>query len=142
MATRRKSKRTVRLPWEDRGHGLQRLLGGSRWKVALLLLAVLGVVAIFYRYADRHNKERITRIAIDDTHRAIADFRAQIGRCPRTVTELVHPPRARTRYLRQVPRDGWGRPLQVRCPALDDPTAAEVVSLGPSGRVTIEDNLR
>lgn len=141
MATRRKNKRSVRLPWEDRGRGLQRLLGGSRWKVLLVLL-VLGVIAsAFYGYAAERDRARLTRIAIDDAHRAIADFRAQIGRCPRTVTELVHPPRARTRYLRQVPRDGWGTPLFIRCPATDDQSSAEVVSAGPSGDLFVDDNL-
>ena len=81
-------------------------------------------------------------LAITEARRAVSTFRAEVGRCPRSTTELVHPPRSRTRYLRRTPKDGWGRQLYVRCPAYDDPDGAEIVSAGPSGSLLKADNIQ
>ena len=83
--------------------------------------------------ADARARVRATRAGIAEVQRAVTAFRAEMGRCPRSTTELVHPPRVGARYLLEVPIDGWGRELYVRCPSPHDPNAAEVVSAGPSG---------
>jgi len=68
-------------------------------------------------------------------------FRAEVGRCPHSTVELVHPPRAAAQYLTEVPSDGWGRPLHVRCPGRLPGDPADVVSGGPSGSFSIDDSI-
>ena len=84
---------------------------------------------------------RTTRAAIAEVQRAVAAFRAETGRCPRSTVELVHPPRAAAHYLSELPTDGWGQPLHVQCPGWSNPDAAEVVSAGPSGSLWRGDNI-
>ncbi|MAQ14332.1 MAG: hypothetical protein CMN30_06005 [Sandaracinus sp.] len=140
---RRKSRRSsVALPWEERGSFWRRLLAGPRWKVALVALALVWVGSLLWRAADERARVRQTRLAISETQRAVSAFRSEVGRCPRSTTELLHPPRSRTRYLRNKPRDGWGRQLWVRCPAQGDPDGSEVVSAGPSGDFLEADNIQ
>jgi hypothetical protein len=129
------------LPWERQRAWLSELLSGRRWRSVLLTLALvlLGVLAL--QVADRRARVRTTRAGIADVQRAVSAFRAEMGRCPRSTTELVHPPRAGARYLLEVPSDGWGRELYVRCPSPLDPNAAEVVSAGPSGSFGDDDNI-
>ncbi|MEM9067411.1 MAG: type II secretion system protein GspG [Myxococcota bacterium] len=132
----------VTLPWERRGTAVRQMLRGPRWKVAVASLVLLGMSSLLYGAATDRSRERGTRETIDEVHRAIGLFRAQIGRCPRSITELVHPPRSRTRYLRAAPKDGWGQELWVRCPAHNDPDGADVLSAGPSGSFLVDDNIR
>lgn len=137
--TRRKGG--ITLPWEQGGAWFRELLAGPRWKVALLIV-VLGVAAWgLWRAAAERARLRETRAAIAEVRRAIDSFRTDLGRCPRSVSELVDPPRPRRRYLREVPRDGWGRPLYVKCPGRFDPNGADVVSAGPSGSFFDDDNV-
>ncbi len=138
---RRSSSTNVTLPWERRGTLFRQLLRGPRWKVGLAALALVGLAALTVETAAERSRLRETRAAIAEAHRAIALFRAQVGRCPRSTTELVHPPRSRTRYLREVPKDGWGRPLWLRCPGHDDPDGEDVLSAGPSGSFLVDDNI-
>ena len=140
MARRRKLG--LSLPWEQRGSGAMRLLAGPRWKIAVLLASVLLVIAVLWRSADRRYRIEQTRGAIATVHRAIGDFQSDIGRCPRSTTELVHPPRSGTRYLRRAPKDGWGRDLHVQCPGHFNPDGADVVSAGPSGSFHEDDNVQ
>lgn len=138
----RKQKRGIALPWERRGAWLRQLLAGPRWKIAVVLVVLISMAYGLWRSAERRSRERLTHVAIADVQRAITDFRSDVGRCPRSMTELVHPPRSRTRYLREVPRDGWSRQLWVRCPGHDDPDGADVISAGPSGSFFNDDNLQ
>ncbi|MDH5490958.1 MAG: type II secretion system protein GspG [Myxococcales bacterium] len=135
------SKGSVTLPWERRGAWARRLLAGPRWKILLVLGLLVWGASATYGFAQARAKERVTLLAIGEVHRAIRKFRSEMGRCPRSMTELVHPPRSRRRYLREAPRDGWGRTLWVRCPGHDDPDAADVISSGPSGSFLVDDNL-
>lgn len=142
MAKRRKRKQSsVKLPWEQRT-GWLRLFGGSR--VALVAVGVTLVVlgVMFSRVADARNKRLATRDTIAEVHRAVGRFRAGVGRCPRSMVELLHPPRARTTYLREIPKDAWGNPIRVRCPGGSDPDTADVLSSGPSGDFLIDDNVQ
>ena len=138
---RRTTSTNVTLPWERRGTAFRRFLRGPRWKIAVAAFALVGLAALVVDTADARGRLRRTRATIAEVHRAIALFRAQVGRCPRSTTELVHPPRSRTRYLREVPKDGWGRPLWLRCPGLDDPDGQDVLSSGPSGSFFVDDNI-
>lgn len=142
MAKRRPARRTLALPWERKGTWLRDLVTGRRWKAALLaVLATLILVGVA-RAADQRHRERETRAAITEIKRGIAAFRADLGRCPTNLYELLHPPRTGSqRYLRHIPVDGWGQAFWVRCPGRYDPGGADVVSAGPSGNLLYDDNL-
>ncbi len=107
-----------------------------------LLVGSAVTVWLVYRAADHEEKMRLTRHAILEVHHAIEDFRADVGRCPRSQDELVHPPRSAARYLREIPDDAWGHRIFVRCPAFHDPDGADVISAGPSGDFFVDDNVR
>jgi len=139
---RRKRSRGIALPWEGRGSWLRQLLAGPRWKVLLLLALAGGLTLTFWDAAEERGRIRATHAAIAEVKRAIGQFRTDMGRCPHSTVELVHPPRSRSHYLRQMPPDGWGRSLYVRCPGHDDPDEADVISAGPSGDFFIDDNLQ
>lgn len=141
MARRRQQPSSVRLPWEDR-RGIRRFLERSRLSVVLGLV-VFGVLALLVtRAAANRQRRNETRATIGQVHRAVARFRADFGRCPRNVTELLHPPRGRMTYLHGEPRDAWARPILLTCPAPDDPDTQDVVSAGPSGDFLVDDNIQ
>lgn len=138
---KRRSGSAVLLPWERRKAVLASLFSMRRWR-GLLLASVAGLfLTASWQVADHKNRVRTTRASIADVQRAVAAFRAEMGRCPRSKTELVHPPRGGARYLTEVPSDAWGHELFVRCPSPEDPSTAEVVSAGPSGSFSIDDNI-
>ena len=138
---KKKNARTVFLPWERRRAWFSELRSGRRWRAvsAGALLALIVVCA--FQVADRRTRVRTTRASIAEVQRAVAAFRAEMGRCPRSKTELVHPPRSGAHYLDEIPSDGWGRALLIRCPSARDPHAAEVISAGPSGSFSSDDQI-
>lgn len=142
MAKERRSSAGIALPWERRGAWMRELLAGRRWKV----LVVLGIAALILfavgRSAEHRQRVHDTRAAIDEIQRAITAFRADVGRCPHALDELLHPPRSGRRYLREIPVDGWGRAFWIRCPGRYDPGGADVVSAGPSGSFLVDDNIQ
>jgi hypothetical protein len=113
---------------------------GSRWRAALVALLLVLSIGTLARAAKERDRERLTRVAIDEVHRAVTRFRAEVGRCPRSMEELAHPPRGGSHYLREIPLDGWGQPLLMRCPGRGDPDDADVISAGPSGSLAVDDN--
>ena len=138
--TRRRQRERVSLPWERRGGRWRRTLNNTRWQ-ALLGLVLLVVFTIgFTRYAGHRIRVRDTRVAIAQVKQAIDRFRADVGRCPSSNTELLHPPLSQKHYLDSMPKDGWGRPLSIQCPGHfeDD---ADVISAGPSGSLLRDDNI-
>lgn len=136
-----KARGNISLPWERRGSWRALLLSGSRWRAGLLMgLIAIAAIAV-YEFSDRRHREQETLLAITDVRRALQRFRAHVGRCPRSTTELVHPPRSHTRYLRAMPKDGWGRELLVECPSSRDADEVAVLSAGPSGDFLVDDNL-
>jgi hypothetical protein len=68
----RRFKRGLTLPWERRADALRAAFQNARWKLVVLVVAVLAVGWVIYRAADQHVKIRETRAAIADVHRAIA----------------------------------------------------------------------
>ena len=140
MARRRRQQSSVRLPWEDR-RGIRRFFERSRLSIVLGVI-VLSVLGLLVTRAARNRQQRSeTRAVISTVHRAVRRFRTDMGRCPRDVSELRHPPRGRMTYLHAEPRDAWGRPIRLTCPAPDDPDAEEVISSGPSGDFLVDDNI-
>jgi len=129
------------LPWERRGGRWRGIVKDTRWQalvgIALLVVLVIG----FARYARYRIRVRDTQVAIAQVKQAIDRFRADVGRCPRSDTELLHPPLSQKRYLDSIPRDGWGRPLSIDCPGYFE-EEAEVISAGPSGSLLKDDNIQ
>jgi type II secretory pathway pseudopilin PulG len=129
------------LPWERRGGRWRGIVKDTRWQ-ALLGIALLVVLTIgFTRYARYRVRVRDTQVAIAQVKQAIDRFRADVGRCPRSDTELLHPPLSQKHYLDSIPRDGWGRPLSIDCPGYFE-EEAEVISAGPSGSLLKDDNIQ
>ena len=141
MPSRTRRRREVLLPWERGNLQLTELVTRQRWTALLLALLTFGALFAAWKTAQYRARLRVTEAAIAEVHRAIAAFRADVGRCPRSTVELVHPPRVGTRYLSKIPDDGWQHPLYIRCPSRGDPNRAEVVSAGPSGSLLIDDNI-
>lgn len=139
LRRKRRPGTSVLLPWESRQAGLSDLASGRRWRAILAPLAIVLALVGTWRFADHQSRVRVTRAGIAEVQRAVALFRAEVGRCPHSTVELVHPPRAAAQYLTEVPIDGWGRPLYVRCPGLRPADPAEVISGGPAGRFSIKD---
>lgn len=104
---------------------------------AFALVLLLG----FARYAERRVRIRNTQVAIAQVKQAIDRFRADVGRCPRSNAELLHPPLSQKHYLDAIPTDGWGSPLMVQCPGHFEEEAA-VISAGPSGSLLWDDNIQ
>jgi type II secretory pathway pseudopilin PulG len=142
MLKQKRTGRGIALPWERRSAWIRELLAGRRWKVLLLGAIVASVLVLVGAFAERRQRVRETRAAIGEIKRAIASFRADMGRCPHSLHELMHPPRSGRRYLRRVPVDGWNQAFWVRCPGRYDPDGADVISAGPSGTFLMDDNLQ
>jgi type II secretory pathway pseudopilin PulG len=103
------------------------------------LLIALGLA--FARHTKRRVRLRDTNVAIAQVKQAIDRFRTDVGRCPSSETELLHPPLPQKHYIDAIPKDGWGRPLHIRCPGYFD-DEAEVISAGPSGSLLKDDNIQ
>ena len=140
-AARRRSVPSILLPWERRRAWLSELRSVRHVRSLLAVAALASAVIGAWNVADTRARARTTRSAIADVKRAVMAFRAEMERCPKSKIELVHPPRAGAQYLTEIPTDGWGRELLVRCPAPDDPNGAEVISAGPSGSFANDDNI-
>lgn len=138
----RRLKERISQPWERRYSPWRRLQGRIRWTTVLGLVLGMTAAGGLYRYAAKQLEERDTQVAITKVKRAVARFRDDIGRCPRSTVELVHPPVAGARYIDSMPTDGWGRELWVQCPGHFDPEQADVVSSGPSGSFLVDDNFK
>lgn len=143
MSTRRRraSSSDVRLPWEARQAWMSGAFSGQRLRPLSLVAAIVALLVGAWKFAEERNRRRETYAAIAEVHRAIAGFRAELERCPRSTIELVHPPKAGAQYLETLPSDGWGREFLVRCPGLRDPNGADVISAGPSGAFDKDDNI-
>jgi hypothetical protein len=131
----------VSLPWERRGGRWRGLLHNTRWQALLGLAAMVILVMGFTRYARHRVQVRDTRVAIAQVKQAIDRFQADVGRCPGSNTELLHPPLSQKHYLDTMPKDGWGRSLSIRCPGYFE-EEAEVISAGPSGSLLKDDNIQ
>ena len=131
----------VLLPWERRSARLGRI-ALSRY-VALSLGAALlcGLLTLAYRAAEERARIRTTRAAIAEARRAVTAFVAELGRCPHSMVELLHPPKAGADYLTEVPLDGWGHKLYIRCPGSRPDEVAEVISAGASGSFLADDHI-
>ncbi len=139
MSGRRKDR--VSLPWEHRRGGWRRLIGHVRWTTVLAAVAFVAASSAFYQFTTHRVRARETKVAVLEVKRAVDRFRDDLGRCPLSTVELVHPPVAKARYLESMPNDGWGRQLWVECPGYFDASQTDVISAGPSGSFFVDDNI-
>jgi len=140
VARRRQGER-VSLPWERRAGRWRGVLRNTRWQALLGLLMLVLLALGFARYARHRIRLRDTQVAIGQVKQAIDRFRADVGRCPSSDAELLHPPLSQKHYLDSMPKDGWGQPLAIRCPGYFGEDA-EVISAGPSGSLLRDDNIQ
>lgn len=141
MPSQTKRRRGVSLPWEGRSVWLAELISGKSWRVVLLSALLLAVVSLIWSKAMERTRVRITRAAIAEVRRAVLAFHEEVGRCPHSSVELVHPPKAGARYLNALPNDGWNRPLYIRCQGGKSLNSVIVISAGPSGSFNNDDNV-
>ena len=143
MPKRRKSQSNIALPWENTSGGFFRYwLTGARLLALGLAVLFVVVVALTFRAQAERERVRSTRQAIEEVRDAFVHFREEFGRCPRSTVELVHPPSTGRRFLREMPKDGWGQDLHVDCPGYFDPDDVDVLSAGPSGSFLEDDNIQ
>lgn len=112
MSRRRWTEKRIFFPWEQRG-SLVRRLGLRRARpFAWATVAVVLVTAIGLREREASGLRR-TRAIMGDVKVAINHYlAANEGRCPRRFEELE-----RFGHWKGVPRDAWGNPLRLVCPA-------------------------
>ena len=108
-----------------------------RWMVIALVAA--GCVGWSLETMEEQTRVRQAQVDISRIGHAARLFRADFGRCPVDVDELVEPPEG-TSYLSGA-RDPWGRKYEIECPARLDPGGVDVVSGGPDGDRTGADNI-
>lgn len=118
----------VFFPWEKR-RGVRSLFGWARARQGLRVGGLVVVFVIARSTEQKAAQVRATRAEISTTTQALSAFRADHDRaCPGTLSDLVV-----AGYIRAVPRDAWGKTLQVTCPGRRDPAGFDVSSDGPDG---------
>lgn len=134
------SKRLI-LPWERQWPWTFRTrilrLGGPVWFGLFVAVLVFGI----WKKISADEKERITRITIQQIERENEIFFAREGRCPKNLKELTEFARAEGRWTAQEMVDGWGRAFWFQCPARWDAFGVKVVSAGPEESFWDEDNI-
>lgn len=135
MSQRRRPERVVEFTWERRNRWWSWL---SVRHARALIGAVVAVSALLLAVSVNAHTRRVhaTRASIVSVQRATEAFRADHGRCPSGVAELVRPPegsRGARRYLARARVDAWGRDFLYTCPGGKFPASADVVSGGPEG---------
>lgn len=96
--------------------------------VAALLFAV-SYFAWSMGFVNQKTRIKQALIDISRIQHAARLFRADHGRCPSNLDELISPPKGMRYLLDSV--DPWGQPYKLVCPARMDPGAVEVMSGGP-----------
>ncbi len=119
----------------------RRTFGKHGRRVVTGIALVFAVSYVFWASSTVNERTRIRQALVDISRieHAARLFRADFGRCPDSLDELALPNGDR-RYL-SLKKDPWGKPYQLRCPAMLDPGGVYVVSGGPDGSLRGEDNI-
>ena len=112
---------------------------GRRIRWVVIGLVAAGCVSWSIETMEERTKVKQALIDISAIGHAARLFRADHGRCPVGVSELVAPPDGDP-YLHQGD-DPWGRTYRLMCPARLDPGGVDVVSGGPDGEISSDDNI-
>ncbi|MFT3921147.1 MAG: type II secretion system protein GspG [Myxococcales bacterium] len=140
MAKRaRKRSPRLPLPWEREDSLLRGLFSGRRVLPFVLLAAFASVLGGAYWLGGRRADILSTRATLSEVSRATEAFVHDVGRCPRSLNELLHPPRSGVIYLHELPSDAWGNGVYLRCDG--SAPEIEVLSAGPSGSFLDDDNV-
>jgi hypothetical protein len=116
------------------------MFSGRRVLPFVLLLSVAALLGGAYWLGGRRADILATRATLSEVSSAAESFVHDVGRCPRSLNELVHPPRSGVLYLHELPSDAWGRGLYLGCSG-GSPPEIEVLSAGPSGSFLDDDNV-
>ncbi len=141
MVRRKKTQDSrLSLPWEHGESVLSVLFSGRRiWPLLSLIALVTGTAGASV-LGEKRSDILYTRATLSEVARATHEFVRDVGRCPRGLPELVHPPKSGVQYLHESPKDAWGRSLYFRC-SEGEHAQIEVVSAGPSGSFLDDDNV-
>lgn len=124
-----------------KGHRRKKL-GPLARRIRLYAIVISIVLFVGWSLGFISNKRRVRQAQLDISRIAHAArlFRADFGRCPENVEELVMPPKG-SPYLR-VMTDPWGNDYLLQCPAYRDTDDVDVVSRGPDGEPSGADDVK
>lgn len=130
MAQKRFIEQRVFFPWERRGSLIRRL--GLRRARPFAWVALFGFLLTVIAIRERREAgERRTRALMQEVRVALDGYLADHdGQCPRRFEQLE-----RYAHFKGVPRDAWGNPLRLRCPAPRGDLPYLLSSDGPDGVV-------
>lgn len=123
-----KSERRIFFPWEGRG-GLRRFFEIGRFGT-IFFVVLLALFASWIVGRERTSSgDRRTRVALHFVHPGVERYLLESdGKCPTSLDEVrEHLPR------KELPLDGWGRPLRLVCPTEREGVAYVLMSDGPDG---------
>jgi general secretion pathway protein G len=96
----------------------------------LIALVVIGFIVAVAVRERRRAGVRQTRATLLGVRQAVDAYVADHdGGCPPTLGAV-----AEHRGFKETPRDAWGRPLRLVCPAKREGAAYELMSDGPDGK--------
>ena len=125
---RRAADRRIFFPWEGR-RGLFRAVRLRRARPFLWAAVAVGFLVAVGVRERRSSGIRQTRAVLDTTRQAVNAYLADHdGGCPEDLAAVVDYAPFET-----VPRDAWGRPLRLVCPARREGRDFELMSDGPDG---------
>lgn len=127
--TRARSRSSIFFPWEKR-RGLYAVFRTGRVRPVLVFVAVLGFVTFVAAREREKSGVRETRATLLGVRRAIDAYMAENdGNCPKGLEEALD-----FGSFQGLPRDAWGNPLRLVCPARRPGERYELLSDGPDGR--------
>jgi len=112
--------------------GRRRKKSGLRQKLVLtaIFIACASWVSWSLGTLNEQTREKQANVDITRIQKAARLFRADHGRCPDDLDELLNPP-GDQQYLEDA-MDPWGQTYRFLCPSRRDPGGVDVRSQGPN----------
>jgi general secretion pathway protein G len=118
----------------------------------LLVLVILGTLAaiVLPKFTGTTQRSRVTatQTQISTFKTALNAFEVDMGYYPKSLVELIQPPRNDTQnwhgpYLDSdsIPKDPWFHDYIYVCPGKHNPSSYDVSSAGPDGQTGNEDDI-
>ena len=111
----------------------------KRIKIWFVVLSLTLFLILSVKWMEKERRVKQAQIDISRISHAVRLFRADFGRCPSNVNELIVPPEGAP-YISPTP-DPWGRSYELICPARWDMEDVDVISKGPDPQVS-KDNIK